>query len=406
MINLNIKRRCIIYVLLLIPFFELYSFDMLAGRNVFPLFFKVLTTLLSLCRVCITAFMAADFLYHRRLPAMITTWGFGFYCLACIITSYMNGSLYINYVVGNITYIGLALLCERMMRTSMEDFHKACILLFGFYSIVGALTIFVFPNGFFHAATKAEAVYFLGSKNSSFYYFLIFLFFLFYHALGRKEKLPRFGGIISMVLLLAVLVCDSSNSFLCLFVVFAYYMVLKYGYKLYRLANARLLFLLGIFLTLFIIFSANHELIKTIVNMVGRDTSYSGRDTLWEQALEMFVEHPFIGNGIFSEFQLKSGVWASHAHNLYLDIMAKYGVFPLLILIGTIVLIISSFSKTKNRRLANLAGVCLFTILLHNIFDDIAIYVLVLLFISFETAPYKEPVEKESTAPYWRLQQL
>lgn len=399
MINLKLKRRCMIYILLLIPFFELYSFDMLAGKNVFPFLFKGITTLFSLCRIFITAFMVADFMYHRRLPAMITTWGIGFYCLACIITSWQNGSLYINYVVGTMTYIGLAMLCEKMIRTSMEDFHKACILLFGFYSIVGAAVIFLMPGGFFHAATKAEAVYFLGSKNSSFPFFLVFLYFFFYDGLRRKGKLPRFGGIISMILLLAVIVCDSSNSFLCLFIVFAYYVVLKYGYKLYRLANAKLLFVFSVFLTLFIIFSANHEVIKSVVSMLGRDTSYSGRDVLWEQAIEMFLSHPFMGNGIFSEFQLKTGVIANHAHSVYLDIMAKYGIFPLVFLFGTIILIIFRFSKSRNRKLVNLMGVFLFTILLHNIFDDIAIYVLVLLFISFETAPYKEAFRKEGALP-------
>lgn len=393
--TLYVKRKCMIYVLLLLPFFELYSLEMFAAKGVFPAVIKVITTLCSLGRIGITGYLVCDYLYRRRLPSLITTWGMGLFCLSCITASFLNGSLYLQYIVGNITYIGLALLCEKMMRNSVEDFHKACLILFGFYSMIGAVTIYLFPNGFFNAATKAEAVYFLGSKNSSFFYFMILLFFYYYESQRKKGRLPKFGGIVCIALLFAVKICDSSSSLMCLLLILAGYLVIKYGQRFYKFLNAKLLFVFCILLTLFIIFSANHVVIKTIVEMVGRNTSYSGRDKLWEQAMEMFMENPFIGNGIFSEFQLATGVWATHAHDVYLDWLAKFGIFPLVIFLVTTLMILHKCAKSKNKKMVNLIGIFLFVLYLHNIFDDVSMYIVVLLFAGFEDLKFAESQERK-----------
>ena len=48
---------------------------------------------------------------------------------------------------------------------------------------------------------------------------------------------------------------------------------------------------------------------------------------------------------------------------------------------------------SKNKKLVNLAGVTLFSLLLHNTFDSISIFFIVVLFVSIETVAYIEEEE-------------
>ena len=235
--NIEIKRKSVIYALLLIPFFELFTYELMIGKNVFPQVFSVITTFFSLTRILITCILVAQFIYCRRIPQMITTWGIAGYSFVCVLVSILNGSVYLTYIIGSLSYIGLALLCEKMIQDSLDCFNEACILLFGFYSIVGALSIYLMPYGLLKSETKMYAIYFLGSKNSSYFYFVIYVYFLLFDSLKKKGKVTRFTGIISCLLLGAVVVCDSSNSLLCLLVIFAYYVVLMCGYNLYKFAK-------------------------------------------------------------------------------------------------------------------------------------------------------------------------
>lgn len=393
LVDVCLKRKSVLFALLLIPFFELFTFEMMIGKNVFPQIFSGITTLFSLSRILITFILVAEFIYCRRVPQMITTWGIAGYSFVCVLVSALNGSVYLTYIVGSLSYVGLALLCEKIIKESLDCFNEACVLLFGFLSIVGALGIYIMPNGFFNAEKKMYAVYFLGSKNSSYYYFLIFMHFLLFDSLKKKGVVTRAEGIISSILLGAVVVCDSSNSLLCLAVVFVYYLVLRFGYGLYKFANAKLLLVANICLTLLVIFSANNLFVKSVVQMLGRDTTYTGRDVQWKQAIEAFLESPFLGTGIFTRYQLRTLEWSEHCHNVYLDILAKYGVVPLVILIIMIVIIVKRNAKSKNKKLVNLAGVTLFSLLLHNTFDSISIFFIVVLFVSIETVAYIEEEE-------------
>lgn len=373
-VNIGLNKKSVINALLLIPFFELYTFELLIGRNIFPQFFGLLTTLFSVSRIIITAIIVADYLFRRKWPAMITVWGIAGYSIACILVSIINGSVYFTYIIGSFSYIGLVLLCEKMVSESVSAFIKANVLLFGFYSIVNALLTFVMPDGFFNAVFKMNAVYFLGSKNAAYFYYLFFIYFYVVDSLREKKRPPQFSIPILLALMVSVYLCDSSNALACLFILFVYLIALYFGGGIYKLANAKILFGLNVFTAWFIVATTNNSFIQKIVELLGRNATYSGRDVQWQQALRMFAANPLLGNGIFSRFQLRDGTWSGHAHSVYLDMLAKYGILPFLIFVLTFVLILFKYTKCKDKKIVNFTGIALFSVLLHNVFDVTSVY--------------------------------
>ncbi len=379
--NLYIRRKSIIYMLLLFPFFELYSLEMLIGKGIFPEIIKVVTYVYVLFRMIIAAYAICAHFYEKKKINNVTIWGIMLFVFMLVLSSWMNGSVYLTYITGAFTYIGFAFLLNKLIKDSYQDVIVGGMILFGIYSVLNFVTTLLFPNGFFNARDKAEAVYFLGSKNSSYYYYLILLLLVSIHTLYKKEKIRNWHMIYVILLMISAFVCRSSNTLMCLFIIFAYYFIAVYGKILLKFLDWKILCIAIVFISLLIMFGANSEFVYRVVTSLGRDMSFSGRDYLWEQALEQFVDEPLWGNGVFSTFVLKTGVIATHAHNLFLDLLAKHGGITLLsffMLIGSVFL---SIGKEKDKSMRYMKGVFLFVILLHNVFDDCSVFFTIFYFV-------------------------
>lgn len=113
---------------------------------------------------------------------------------------------------------------------------------------------------------------------------------------------------------------------------------------------------------------------------------------LWDQALELYMNHPFLGNGI--QLVLMNRTAQTQAHNFYIDMLARYGTIPIMIILGIIVIIVMSMVREKNKKIVALKGVFLFSFLLHCIFDTTTIHFLLLILISVECCGKERGVQQ------------
>ena len=74
-------------------------------------------------------------------------------------------------------------------------------------------------------------------------------------------------------------------------------------------------------------------------------THLSGRDELYGTLIKKISEHPFLGYGVYGEWQWIS--WS--AHNVYLEVMVHFGVIlGSLLILWYVVNVLRSYIKTKN----------------------------------------------------------
>lgn len=113
---------------------------------------------------------------------------------------------------------------------------------------------------------------------------------------------------------------------------------------------------------------------SVIENGLGRDASFTGRTSIWDDAMSWISNEPF-GTGFFtvshSRLMNDSGWVVNHAHDAYLDTTLKYGFAGLAIFIALVVMAIKSLAGTTNWQVRVALSACLVSFLICGIFGEL-----------------------------------
>jgi len=389
--TINLNR--LLMILLLIPFFEFQSYSMFVFNGVASGMFDKLLDLYSLGRLFITMLIFIKLWKDRVVKFSYTSVGVLIFVILMNITSAFNESLFINYIIGSVSFLGLALLCQIEIQNNVEDFIWSCKFLFGSLSVIGALQILAMPYGFLHHKDKAFAVYFLGGKNTSFFYYAVFIFFLFYDDLRKYDRIRKRSFAFLMLFILAALRCDSMNTLMMMLVISAFAVVINYGVLLRKLVRPGPVVIGILLISAVVLIPQIRILLNPALHLIGRNATFTGRDVLWVQAIRYIVAHPFIGNGIFTKYRLDTGVWQDSAHSQFLDLMAKYGVSVFLSFVLMPVFSLARAFKCDrgNDKIIALKCAICFMILFHSVADHMLVYNYILLMAAFEMLTGNDP---------------
>ena len=367
-------------VLLLFPFFVPYSVKLFMSAGIASSFFYLIDRAAAVARWLMSGYMIADAFNRQKPPGRMSLLVLIF-TFSRAFSLYMNNALTINAVVGLASYIGASLLFERMWKKSREYYLKSMIVFFGGMSIIGAFFNIVLPNGFNHSIQKDFAIYFLGSKNSGFYYFVPFLYFYIIYYLYRYNSMPHGALPFCIVMITGAYFTSSTNTIICLLVLFVLMIIWRFLQNRKRLFNPKVMMALAILVEYLILFGKNNKAVQDVVQFFGKSTSFTGRDRIWAFYYEQFQQHVLWGAGPNTELNALSwGGGATHAHNFFLDNLAKYGVIEFVVAVVIFVTVGSCISQYVNRRMIVISSVILFLIILHSLFDDISFYLLICIF--------------------------
>lgn len=384
--RINTKKQ---YWLLIVPYFELYTFFLLVNIGVLSsAIYGLISSCFSLARIMVSTY-AFTKLIGRKLNGKKwygRVWIiFAVFSISLAIASTFNRSIYFSFFIGLYNYVGFALTCEYLFEKKPGLFLESGTKLFSVLILFGIISILVFPNGFNHSPVKSSAVYFLGGKNSAVYYYLLFLLFYLTRKPYRKEKNRLFIPSLLVVMMITLAICKSSNGLFSILIFSIFYITIYHRTILRRLWRPSITIPILAVAFYLIVFANDNAVFRYVLSLFGRSSDYTGRDVLWVQAIDLFKANPIIGNGINTEYKLLSYVWQPHAHNFYLDYLAKYGIFPIIILItGIIKTLVRAWKNSKSKELSVCTAI-LIIILFHSIFDgiDIYYYVIILCFVEF-----------------------
>lgn len=107
---------------------------------------------------------------------------------------------------------------------------------------------------------------------------------------------------------------------------------------------------------------------------LGRDASFTGRTSIWDDAISWISEEP-VGTGYFtashSRLMNNAGWIVNHAHDAYLDTLLKYGLVGLIIFIVLVVFAIKSLLSVNDWRVRLPLSACLISFLICGIFGEL-----------------------------------
>ena len=170
----------------------------------------------------------------------------------------------------------------------------------------------------------------------SFYLGLIIPMVLCFLIFNRGNKKRIFLFIILTILISSILLSFSRGGYLGMFAGLSSVIILSWKFLIPKIKVVIFLIILAGIISLLIPQNPIANRINSIINL--EEGSNAGRLIIWQQAADVFREHPISGVGIgnysfylFPEEKYRTPIYA---HNTYLDIASEMGIFALLIWIG------------------------------------------------------------------------
>lgn len=371
--KMTLSKYPIIYMLLLMPFFEPLVIDLLIERYPNQSIWSVLNYLFKISELLIASFIYLlwfqKILYRKKLIDDLDTL-LVLHLLFMIISCFINTDFAISFLGSTFCTIALIPLSEYMIKKSDIDFLKAGKNLFGLWSLYGIISAFLFPNGFIISATKYDAIFGLGSKNNAFPFFFAYLFFLFAYRMKAGKRLSLSSPIIITGMIMAAVIYTSINTIICIGLVLGVYFLEKSGNLFFKKQNAFLCLIILIVVIVMIYVGFNMHITEVLLTKFGRNSTFSNRDVIWEQAVSFFKNSIFFGKGASLEYKT---VWLNiktqHAHSQYLDKLAKFGIFSFIFLIIALVKLFRKINKCINLYQINLLATMVLIYMLHMAFD-------------------------------------
>lgn len=303
----------------------------------------------------------------------------GYQAYLCVVTLFCGGNLF-GIVSSSARVFTIATLLEiglrRNSRTTMKVLRNYSLLILAIMFISSVLA----PHGLYISPEAAESGnpddvnfvrYFLGHKNSA----LPFLMpgFVAATVLWKREKTSSSAAAALAyytMLALTVVIIDSKTALIVSVLLIASVF----------LAKLNLLQKINPFVWLASAVCANASItifrlqnsFPALTKLLGRDVTFTGRTTIWDAAIELFIERPIFGYGYVQDATARShflGLF-NKPHNIYFSAVYYGGLIGLLLMISSFILSFKSLLGRRNE-IAVFMALFLFLVLIEGIFESI-----------------------------------
>ncbi len=325
------------FVILTIQYFILVYFNLFSTSTVAGI------QLLSKILVGAAFLYALPAVLRRGQLKLVTVY---FFAIVIFLLHYAIFPENRTYIVGLLFSVFLISLPTFIYSLSIQDYSvlkvtmkKASYIVFGFGLLIGALIL----------SGKIS----LGAYSMPLSYYMLLPAIMFIDELLDKFSLRSL--LFTILSLLIILVLGSRGAILCI----AVFIVLKF-FRLYQKQTYKKVLgyfgFVGILTGIFLFFP---KIILYIYNgllayginsrtlfLFLKDGFYlSGRDRIYEKMIDEIVAHPILGIGIAGDRLLFSD---SYAHNLFLEILANFGLLMGGIILIVLIVILIRALRTKD----------------------------------------------------------
>ena len=344
---------------LLAPFFEpgYVSVCVPPARAVYNIG-QVLSTLI------VFALFARNLIRRRRLSKTAMA--------LIILEGWMGMDVLIHQGVHKAAFLGIisvTVVC--MLIEVMVDEGHAAEMLEGFlllYEILIGLnlvTMLIWPGGLYHTPMQSWDNWFIGYRNMFIYFFLPGMSLELVGAIQRKKYLRFY---LALAVCVASMVMGGSATGLVSILLFALLSVTGlYRWKWINGVSVTAAWLAAFFAI--VVFKVQ-TLMQPILDLLGRNATFTGRTGIWENTWTAIAQNPILGYGIQEESvrtQVTGNAVGITAHNMIFEQWYCFGVIGLLLLAVLIGMCAWSLFQCRGKRQAGALCIglgCFFVVML------------------------------------------
>lgn len=146
---------------------------------------------------------------------------------------------------------------------------------------------------------------------------------------------------------------------------------------------------IGVIIFLYIIIFRKSKILVPILDLLGKDWTFTGRLTIWDSAIKSIIENPILGYGVLTNDNMVNylgrslnGIWigATHCHCHFLQIAFQGGLVAF-ILMGIIIGIdVYKCSKLWPNKIAKIAGISIAIYMIMGITEVLSFSVTYMIF--------------------------
>lgn len=324
-----------------------------------------------------------------------------------IICTLYNGGNYTSLFLTIFNALAIALVVEMGLKTDPDALLDGATFMLGVYALCNFATILMHPNGMY-AYNQYTENYFFGYRNNMVMMILPAMIFSVVRSLKYYNRLSKSSVIIIISSIISVAIAFSANSAIGMTIMAVVIIMTVVGLmpKVFNIATYIIInafYFFGI-----IVMRVQEYFAFIIVGLLNRDLTFTGRTEIWDKALRAFMESPIFGVGEITSSESKALIGATHAHNYYLDLLYKSGIFGLVLFIAILVMCGLALYKTrKNGKIPFFVSGALFAfmIMLQNeAYYNIYYYFSVLALAAFIS--YALPQKDKDGNPIFRNKKL
>lgn len=248
------------------------------------------------------------------------------------------------------------------------------------------LTLLIAPSGFLSRNNSAYGMtqeWFLGADN----YFIMWIFpaiviaWVYAFTFQKKKR----AIIISIASFITEIMQGSGTGIIAVSI---FFIVMLFPFVKKILTPFKSV-CISVIVFICIIFIRKTDFISPILDLVGKDATFTGRLTIWDNAINCIINNPVLGYGVLTNDNMINylgrrsiGVWmgATHCHSQLLQISFQGGLIALLLLIGIIGIDVYKCTKIWPSRMAQMLGVSIAIYIIMSITEVFSFPVMYMIF--------------------------
>ncbi|NJP41559.1 O-antigen ligase family protein [Oscillospiraceae bacterium HV4-5-C5C] len=311
------------FIIFLIPAFLTYRSDLSILYDAWHL------SQIPIAIVCIIYYIIKYKATNKTINSIII------YYIIAIASCYFNGYT-ANTIKWDITAdVGIVLLAFMFLNRNSKAFLNWLSHVFFVYLLINTVTVIVFPSGI-ALGRIGQTIWFLGGKNVILPWILIGGGFMILNSFERFGKITKTTYLQLAICSLQAFLCGSSTAIL---IIVFYWLLLLFNAVVkndkimgYLIGGKRIFIIVAVIFTFITFFTGQLYTLQSFSEKLGKDITFNGRTAIWPIALAYIKSRPLIGMGPVLIFDMGWGVDMTHAHSLYLNVCAHYGIISLLCL--------------------------------------------------------------------------
>ena len=322
-------------------------------------------TISNVFKIMVIAVLGVWFVYFYQKVSLFFV-GIVFFEVWRVLATIYCGGNYTSLFIAILNALAICLVVEMGLKTDPDALLDGASFTLGLFVLINFATVLLFPQGMYEFNTFTQN-YFLGYRNNSIMLFFPAIIFSIVRSLRKYNKLTLSSFVITAVSFATVILAFSATSVIGM-TVFTLFLLLALINKMPNFLN--IITYLAINIAYFfgvIILRLQEAFAFIIVDMLGRDLTFTGRTKIWDSALAAFAKSPVFGVGEIENQASRDLIGATHAHNYYLDLLYKSGLPGFLIFFA--ILIICGVALYRNRKNGKIpfivsGAICAFMIML------------------------------------------